>query len=68
MTTADPTQPSLKVAMQIRITQERLVESNMLLAQVEEAFRPSREIGERNHIAQKLKRALGPRLVGGESS
>lgn len=57
--------PSKRVAAELGKSQARSRETASILTQLEEAIRPVREAGERNHIAWKMKQAIGPRLGGG---
>jgi len=61
MSQNDPNVPSRKVAAELARTKENAVYADKVLTDLDEVFRPVREVGERNHIAWKLKQAIGPR-------
>jgi hypothetical protein len=61
MSQNDPNIPSRKVAAELAKTQANSVRAAKILTDLDEVFRPVRDVGERNHIAWKLKQAIGPR-------
>ena len=60
MSHSDPSTPSRKVGLELARSRKRSAETDRVLSDLDQVFQPVREVGERNHIAWKLKQALGP--------
>jgi len=61
MSQNDPNVPTRRAAAELARSQRRTADSSRILAELDQVFTPLREVGERNHIAWKLKQAIGPR-------
>lgn len=61
MSQNDPNVPSRRVAAELATSQANSARAGKILTDLDEVFRPVRDVGERNHIAWKLKQAIGPR-------